>query len=382
MSCTLRNGRCSALSLRFVSDGQLRMHIESGTCRYPWRNGKCTNIPPCPCPHACVDHGIAQIPLLRRGRPRLPLGAPKRVRNCRGERTNARAEKGVFRDNRGRERKLRSTPAQQRKRFAALAAELVPELVAGSRYAETGFRGMRNYTPTTIQRSRSLRTGAKEVYIGALVAVFSAVTTLACGAKDCCGCEPPCEPGKHADSWACDAARLMDDKWYNPQREHSDMLMCLLVAFAEMYRASSRGSDFRRMSVALLRHAGSIGSTKISLDRWNAAFLVAAGDAHVPFKIGEYSWTKGAKDAIAINAQFDIDRTVFTRGPGMTGDTESQRDGAAGQLAAEGGYDVSDAMIGVMAVGMPAGGKRQRDGEGSVSSSGAQRGRSAAKRGR
>ena len=66
----------------------------------------------------------------------------------------------------------------------------------------------------------------------------------------------------------------------------------------------------------------------------------------------------------------------------VTGDTESQRDGAAGQLATEGGYDVSDAMIGVMAVGMPAGGKRQHDGEGSVSSSGAQRGRSAAKRGR
>ncbi len=286
----------------------------------PWSNGACLAEPPCTCVHACT-HGVG-IVLKSRGRPPGPtapvLGvAPPRDRPA--ERFAA-AMSRELKDKAAREtKKSQTTPEMQQRLFVELLEGAAPELASSARVAraERGLSALHDYTPTTIQVSRSRHKQDLPLMVGLLANTFEALTTLACGSLNGCGCTPPCAEGKHASAWACEASDVVHAQRAGARDIHADMLRCVLVALAEMYRKTSRGSDFRRMSIAILRHASTIGSTRIPLHEWNEAFEMAAGETHDPFEIGEYSWTKGSKDAAALLGSFDLDRTIYTRDPGM-----------------------------------------------------------------
>ena len=300
----------------------LSEHVARATCKVPWRNGACVADPPCPCVHACT-HGVG-IVLRAGGRPPGPAKArvAASARNHVEERAAA-ARARELKDIASREKIAKVSPELQQRRFLEIVGDVAPEVASSGRAirAGQGLRAMYEFTPTSLQKSRSRHTGDMPLMVGLLADTFEAMTTLACGSADGCGCKPPCPPGKHASAWACEASDVVHAKRAGARDVHADMLRCVLVALAEMYRETTRGSDFRRMSIALLRHASTIGSTRIPLREWNEAFVVAAGEAHAPFEIGDYLWTKASKDEAALLGGADLDRTIYTRDPRMPAGT-------------------------------------------------------------
>lgn len=189
-----------------------------------------------------------------------------------------------------------------------------------------GLAGLRKHTPTTASRMRGAP-GGKDVYVKTLAGLFQRIAGLACG--DACECVPSCvSAAVHADSWACEAARAVDDAYYRAEAEAHDLLNCLLLALTRIYEEQTRNSDARRLVVAVIRLASSVASgshamRKPSLELWNRHIATARGEAHAAFEIGWRQWTNADPDAALLTGGLTLAHNVNFHARGAGGSTRA-----------------------------------------------------------
>jgi hypothetical protein len=187
-----------------------------------------------------------------------------------------------------------------------------------------GLAVYQKYTYTSLVASRSGQARhADSVYVGTLVATLQGMAELACGGPDACGCAEPCVPkSAHATSWAAVAGQVAEGWTPDENRDCRDMLMCFMQSIGDLWCASTRNSDVRRILAALLRNASERASTPIGSARVNAAFELAEGGAdNVRVRLGWHLWRKALQDAQMLKHGYDLEQRVFTRDNGFDDDS-------------------------------------------------------------
>lgn len=260
------------------------------------------------------------------GRQQVDEGWAARAAENNGLRNRAaEAERAVhdreFRDRRDRVQPEPLTGFAAQQKFREYVEVLAPHKLDG--IMTQGLAAYNNYTYTSLIASRSGQVPhANKIYVGTLVAALQGLAELACGGPDACGCAVPCVPkSAHATSWAAVAGQVAEGWTADENRDCRDMLMCLLQSFGDLWCASTRNSDVRRMLAALLRNASERASTPIALARVNTAFELAEGGADkVRVRLGWHLWRKALQDAQMLKHGYGLEQRLFTRDNGFDDD--------------------------------------------------------------